>query len=57
MIGDHHGLAAGKATLLVRAVDDILGTHKACRNAGSQVPAAEGLPLVPASMRNRFRQP
>jgi hypothetical protein len=27
MIGDHHGLAAGRATLLVRAVDGILGTH------------------------------
>jgi hypothetical protein len=28
MIGDHHGRTAGKATLLVRAVDDILGTHR-----------------------------
>ena len=27
MIGDHHGRAARIATLLVRAVDDILGTH------------------------------
>jgi len=27
MIGDHHGRAAGRATLLVRAVDEILGTH------------------------------
>ena len=27
MIGDHHGRAAGGATLLVRAVDEILGTH------------------------------
>ena len=27
MIGDHHGRAAGRATLLVRAVDGILGTH------------------------------
>jgi hypothetical protein len=27
MIGDHHGRTAGRATLLVRAVDDILGTH------------------------------
>jgi hypothetical protein len=28
MTGDHHGQAAGMATLLVRAVDGILGTHK-----------------------------
>jgi hypothetical protein len=26
--GDHHGRTAGRATLLVRAVDDILGTHR-----------------------------
>jgi hypothetical protein len=29
MIGDHHGRSAGPATLLVRAVDAILGTHNA----------------------------
>ena len=28
MIGDHHGRAARIATLLVRAVDEILGTHR-----------------------------
>jgi hypothetical protein len=28
MTGDHHGQAAGMASLLVRAVDGILGTHK-----------------------------
>jgi NDP-hexose C3-ketoreductase / dTDP-4-oxo-2-deoxy-alpha-D-pentos-2-ene 2,3-reductase len=28
MIGDHHGRRASRATLLVRAVDDILGTHR-----------------------------
>ena len=27
MTGDHHGRMAGRATLLVRAVDEILGTH------------------------------
>ena len=27
MIGDHHGRTAGRATLLVRAADEILGTH------------------------------
>ena len=29
MIGDHHGQTAGSATLLVRAMDGILGTHNA----------------------------
>jgi hypothetical protein len=28
MTGDHHGQTAGTATLLVRAVDGILGTHR-----------------------------
>jgi hypothetical protein len=27
MIGDHHGWITARATLLVRAMDDILGTH------------------------------
>jgi hypothetical protein len=27
MIDDHHGRTAGRATVLVRAVDEILGTH------------------------------
>ncbi len=31
MTGDHHGQAAGMASLLVRAVDGILGTHKVIR--------------------------
>jgi hypothetical protein len=28
MIGDHHGRTAGRAILLVRAMDEILGTHR-----------------------------
>jgi hypothetical protein len=28
MTGDHHGRAAERATLLVRVMDEILGTHK-----------------------------
>jgi hypothetical protein len=28
MIGDHHGRTAGRATLLVRTVDGILGTYR-----------------------------
>jgi len=27
MIGDHHGRTAGRANLLVKAADEILGTH------------------------------
>ena len=27
MTGEHHGQGAGRATVLVRAVDEILGTH------------------------------
>jgi hypothetical protein len=39
MSGDHHGWTAGRATLLVRAVDAILGTHSAGRRAAG--PGAE----------------
>jgi len=28
MTGDHHGRTAGRATLLVRAMDEILGTFR-----------------------------
>ena len=28
MIGDHHGRTAGRASLLLRAMDEILGTHR-----------------------------
>jgi hypothetical protein len=28
MTGDHHGQTAGRATLLARAMDEILGTHR-----------------------------
>jgi hypothetical protein len=30
MADDHHGQTAGMATLLVRPVDGILGTHNIC---------------------------
>jgi hypothetical protein len=29
MTGDHHGQTAGKATLLARAMDEVLDTHRA----------------------------
>jgi len=33
--GDHHGGTAGRATLLARAMDEILGTHNTSRPASS----------------------
>jgi hypothetical protein len=39
MTGDHHGQAAGMASLLVRAVDGILGTHTQ-RQIGDLLPEA-----------------
>jgi len=45
MIGDHHGLTAGRATPLVRAMEEILGTHRrghhrltVCYHAGEHGP-------------------
>jgi hypothetical protein len=38
MIGDHYARTDVRATLLVRATDEILGTHTALRD---QVPAPE----------------
>jgi hypothetical protein len=35
MIGDHHGRMAGRATLLVTAADEILGTHTCTTSATS----------------------
>jgi hypothetical protein len=39
MTGDHHGRTAGGATLLVRAVDEILGTHTRWQSAGYRAQA------------------
>jgi hypothetical protein len=46
MIGDHHHRTAARATLLVTAVDEILGTHK---SEAAVVPVGPGPPCVPAS--------
>ncbi len=35
MIGDHHYRTAARATLLVTAADEILGTHRSASLAGS----------------------
>jgi hypothetical protein len=37
MIGDHHGGTAGRATLLIRTVDGILGTYRRTAPATEQV--------------------
>jgi hypothetical protein len=47
MTGDHQGRTSEKATLQVRAVDEILGTH----NPGQEVPAARDM------LRPRPHQP
>jgi hypothetical protein len=38
MIGDHYGPTPGRATVLVRAVDAILGTHRVKSPPGSSFP-------------------
>ncbi len=51
MIGDHHGRRAGRATLLVRAVGDILGTHRSgrhCLGSGRAGPASRRMVPSPA---------
>ncbi len=43
MTGDHHGRAARRATLLVRAMDEILGTHRVAGGAGVGSGVSTGL--------------
>jgi hypothetical protein len=40
MIGDHHGCAADTASLLLTALDGILGTHNRIRAAFDQLTMA-----------------
>jgi hypothetical protein len=54
MVGDHHGRAAGRATLLVRAVDEILGTHKASRVAAISDAASHAELLTNDSSESTF---
>jgi len=35
MIDDHHGRTAGRATLLARAMDEIVGTHNPDNNSST----------------------
>ena len=37
MIGDHHGRTAGRATLLIRAVGEIFGTHRSVALLGDAI--------------------
>jgi hypothetical protein len=48
MTGDHHGQAAAMATLLVRAVDGILGMHRPVALAST----VAGRPPPPAQRAN-----
>ena len=42
MTGDHHGRAAGRATLLVTPTDEILGTHSTSRCCPARCPGQPG---------------
>jgi hypothetical protein len=55
MTGDHHGQAAGTASLLVRAVDGILGTHKLGGGSAVRVrwARAQSLPDPPGTAVTR----
>jgi hypothetical protein len=57
MIGDHHHRTAAKATLLVTAVDEILGTHTMERRIVSAMirPKFCGDPRIPATRAGRSR--
>jgi hypothetical protein len=46
MTGDHHGREAERATLLVRAMEEILGTHSAIDRIALVLPPP-GSPLAP----------
>ena len=52
MTDDHHGRTAGRATLLVRAVDEILGTHDIVKAGavGQDGGAVEVTELVPTPL-------
>jgi hypothetical protein len=50
MTVEHHGQSAGRATVLVRAVDEILGTHK-CGKACQAIRPAVVLPQAGAHRR------
>jgi hypothetical protein len=49
MIGDHHGRTAGGTTLLVRAVDGILGTHRRQTGSGPHRLHPNGIPATGAA--------
>ena len=48
MTGDHHGQTAGRATLLARAVDEILGTHSSWPLAAQPITAQLRYPSRPS---------
>jgi uncharacterized membrane protein YoaK (UPF0700 family) len=64
MTGDHHGQTAGTATLLVKAVDEIVGTHRLAPRVGvaagtSRHPGmeTERQGYLPAVRADRVRMP
>ena len=61
MTGDHHGQTAGRATLLVRAMDEILGTHRwdlhQLRHSAATHLGEQGIPLQLIMAKTRHRNP
>jgi hypothetical protein len=51
MMGDPYGRIAGRATLLVRAMDGILGTHRNKHPSTNNILRLPGSQLVKASAR------
>jgi hypothetical protein len=49
MTGDHHGRAAGRATLLVTQTDEILGSHRNRERGGGTRPG-RGRPAGPVDL-------
>jgi N-methylhydantoinase B/oxoprolinase/acetone carboxylase alpha subunit len=54
---DHHGRTAGKATLLVRAVDEILGTHNAKAPRRRESAGRAGQPFRHPVLTHPWRRP
>jgi hypothetical protein len=55
MIGDHHGRTAGRATLLVRAADEILGTHRTVNDGQPAVLSADQRQVLGQTLADALR--
>jgi hypothetical protein len=53
MTGEHHGQSAGRATVLVRTVDEILGTHTAWTAAATSCAVSASMTMFRRSSTRR----